>query len=83
MPILKINFGIPRHHLTKWYCLTVVLFVNVDMSSSCHALSTLTKNIFFSVYYQEKSCEAGLDIGIVLDKSLSVKQRHPEPARLD
>ncbi|KAK2557464.1 hypothetical protein P5673_020197 [Acropora cervicornis] len=33
-------------------------------------------NIFFSVYYQEKSCEAGLDIGIVLDKSLSVKQQN-------
>ena len=83
MPILKINLGIPRHHLTKWYCLTVVLFVNVDMSSSYHALSTLTKNVFFSVYYEEKSCEAGLDIGIVLDKSLSVKQQNLQNAILN
>ena len=46
------------------------------MSSSYHALSKLTKNVFFSVYYEEKSCEAGLYIGIVLDKSLSVKQEN-------
>ena len=46
------------------------------MSPSYHAWSTLTKNVFFSVCYEEKSCEAGLDIGIVLDKSLSVKQQN-------
>ena len=56
--------------------MTVVLFVSIDMLSSYHALSTLTMNVFFSVCYEEKSCEAGLDIGIVLNKSLSVKQQN-------
>ena len=56
--------------------MTVVLFVSIDMLSSYHALSTLTMNVFFSVCCEEKSCEAGLDIGIVLNKSLSVKQKN-------
>ena len=59
------------------------LFVNVDMSSSYHVLSTLSKNVFFSVYYEEKSCEAGLAIGIVLDKPLSVKQQNLQNAILN
>ena len=59
------------------------LFVNVDMSSSYHVLSTLSKNVFFSVYYEEKSCEAGLDIGIVLDKPLSVKHQNQQNAILN
>ena len=83
MTILKIILGIPRRHVTKWYCLTVDLFVNVDMSSSYHVLSTLSKNVFFSVYFEGKFCKAGLDIGIVLDKSLSVKQQNLQNAILN
>ena len=51
--------------------------LNVYMLSSCVILSTVINTAFLSVnYFEGKPCEAGLDIAIVLDKSLSVKQQN-------
>ena len=79
----KNNFGYPSPSPHKMVLFDCFLFVNVDMSSSYHVLSTLSKKVFFSVYYEEKSCEAGLDIRIVLDKPLSVKQQNLQNAILN
>ncbi|KAK2564826.1 hypothetical protein P5673_011517 [Acropora cervicornis] len=68
----KNSFGYPSPPPYKMVVFDCFLFVNVDMSSSYHVLSTL-----------RKSCEAGLDIGIVLDKPLSVKQQNLQNAILN
>lgn len=53
------------------------------MLSSFLIVSTLINTVFFCVNSCEgKSCKAGLDIGIVLDKSLSVKHQNLQNAIL-
>ena len=53
------------------------------MLSSFLILSTLINTVFFCVNsYEGKSCKAGLDIGIVLNKSLSVKHQNLQNAIL-